>query len=101
MPITQTIKNAAIKAKNFVTEHKQTIFNSVMLVGISGVAAAVVYATRENNLQNKNVSQLNNNQIYFRIRTYEIEREIGMPVHRDDKRYMEIIESGDLTIPTR
>lgn len=91
MPISQKIKDVATKAKSFVSEHKQAIFNTVMFVGLSGVAAAVAVATRENSLQNENDYMLMQRQDYARGRIYDIERQAGMPVHSDDQRYHDAI----------
>ena len=93
MPISQKIKEVATKAKSFVSEHKQTIFNTVMFVGLSGVSAAVVVLTRENNLQNQNDYMLMNRQDYARERIYDVERQVGMPVNSDDQRYHDYRES--------
>ena len=93
MPISQKIKDVATKAKSFVSEHKQAIFNTVMFVGLSGVSAAVVVLTRENNLQNQNDYMLMNRQDYARVRIYDVERQVGMPVNSDDQRYHDYRES--------
>ena len=93
MPIPQKIKDVANKAKSFVIEHKQAVFNTVMFVGLSGVAAAVAVATRENSLQNENDYMLMNRQDYARERIYDVERQVGMPVNSDDQRYHDYRES--------
>ena len=93
MPISQKIKDVATKAKSFVSEHKQAIFNTVMFVGLSGVSAAVVALTRENNLQNQNDEMLMNRHDYARDRIYKIERSVGMPVHEHDQRHHDYLES--------
>ena len=93
MPISQKIKDVAGKAKSFVIEHKQTIFNTVMFVGLAGVSAAVVVLTKENDLQNQNDDMLMNRQDYARGRIYDIERHVGMPVHKHDQRYHDYLES--------
>ena len=93
MPISQKIKDVAGKAKSFVSEHKQAIFNTVMFVGLSGVSAAVVVLTKENNLQNQNDYMLMNRQDYARERIYDVERQVGMPVNSDDQRYHDYRES--------
>ena len=93
MPISQKIKDVATKAKSFVSEHKQAICNTVMFVGLSGVSAAVVVLTRENNLQNQNDYMLMNRQDYARERIYDVERQVGMPVNSDDVRYHDYRES--------
>ena len=93
MPISQKIKDVANKAKSFVIEHKQAVFNTVMFVGLSGVAAAVAVATRENSLQNENDHMLMNRQDYARGRIYDIERQVGMPVHEHDQRHHDHLES--------
>ena len=93
MPIPQKIKDVAGKAKSFVIEHKQTIFNTVMFVGLAGVSAAVVVLTKENDLQNQNDDMLMNRQDYARERIYDVERQVGMPVNSDDQRYHDYRES--------
>ena len=93
MPIPQKIKDVANKAKSFVIEHKQAVFNTVMFVGLSGVAAAVAVATRENSLQNENDYMLMRRQDYARERIYDIERQAGMPVNSDDVRYHDYREA--------
>lgn len=93
MPISQKIKDVANKAKSFVLEHKQAVFNGVMLVGLSGVSAAVVYLTRVSDIQNQNDYALIGRQDYARERIYDIERQVGMPVNSDDQRYHDYRES--------
>lgn len=93
MPIIDKIKEAATRTKTFVVEHKQTIFNTVMFVGLTGVSAAVVALTKENNLQNQNDYMLMNRQDYSRERIYDIERHVGMPVHEHDQRHHDYLES--------
>lgn len=93
MPIPQKIEDVAGKAKSFVIEHKQTIFNTVMFVGLTGVSAAVIALTKENDLQNQNDYMLMNRQDYSRSRIYDIERQVGMPVNSDDQRYHDYRES--------
>ena len=93
MPIPQKIKDVAGKAKSFVIEHKQTIFNTVMFVGLTGVSAAVIALTKENDLQNQNDYMLMNRQVYARGRIYDVERHVGMPVNSDDQRYHDYRES--------
>ena len=91
MPISQKIKDVANKAKSFVIEHKQTVFNTVMFVGLTGVSAAVIALTKENYLQNQNDYMLMNRQDYARERIYDVERQVGMPVNSDDQRYHDAI----------
>ena len=93
MPISQKIKDVATKAKSFVSEHKQAIFNTVMFVGLTGVSAAVIALTKENDLQNQNDQMLMNRQDYVRDRIYDVERHVGMPVHKHDQRHHDYLES--------
>ena len=93
MPISQKIKDVANEAKSFVIEHKQAVFNTMMFVGLTGVSAAVIALTKENDLQNQNDYMLMNRQDYSRSRIYDIERQVGMPVHSDDQRYHDYLES--------
>ena len=93
MPISQKIKEVATKAKSFVIEHKQAVFNTVMFVGISGVAVAVTVLTRESTDHYENARKLVDRQDYARERIYDIERQAGMPVNSDDQRYHDYRES--------
>lgn len=93
MPLTQKIKNVATNAKKFVIEHKQTVFNTVMLVGLSGVSAAVIYLTRETKELGKDDAFLYGRIDYGRGRIYNIERQAGMPVHKDDQRHHDYLEA--------
>lgn len=97
MPISQKIKDVATKAKSFVSEHKQAIFNTVMFVGLAGVSAAVVVLTRTQDeiidVTADNDSMLMRRQDYARERIYDVERQVGMPVNSDDQRYHDYRES--------
>ena len=53
MPIYQKIKDVANEAKSFVIEHKQAVFNTMMFVGLTGVSAAVIVLTKENDLRTR------------------------------------------------
>lgn len=97
MPIIDKIKEAAARTKTFVVEHKQAVFNGVMLVGMTGAAAAlyvlhksldeVDQATRDS------VGMLADRQDYARDRIYKIERSVGMPVHKHDQRHHDYLQS--------
>lgn len=93
MPISQKIKDVANKAKSFVIEHKQAVFNTVMFVGLTGVSAAVVYLTRETKELGKDDVFLYERGNYSRSRIYDIERQVGMPVHEHDQRHHDYLES--------
>ena len=97
MPIPQKIKDVAGKAKSFVIEHKQAVFNTVMFVGLTGVSAAVVVLTRTQDeiidVTADNDSMLMRRQDYARGRIYDIERQVGMSVNSDDQRYHDYRES--------
>ena len=97
MPISQKIKDVANKAKSFVIEHKQAVFNTVMFVGLTGVSAAVVVLNRTihqlDETAGGNDYMLMNRQDYARERIYDIERQAGMPVNSDDVRYHDYREA--------
>jgi hypothetical protein len=97
MPIPQKIKDVATKAKSFVNTHKQTIFNTVMFVGLAGVSAAVVVLTRTQDeiidVTADNDSMLMRRQDYARERIYDVERHVGMPVNSDDQRHHDYLQS--------
>lgn len=91
MPIIQKLHTVATKAKSYVLENKQTILNTVMFLGLTGVSAAVVVLTRENKYHYENAYHLEKRTDYIRERMYFDRVELGLPVHTDDARAHELI----------
>lgn len=87
MTINSTIRNAAGKAKTFVSEHKQVLFNVATFVAISGIGAAVIFLNRENLEQNGSINKLHNNANYLRDHVYDLEQKAGIPVLPNDEAY--------------
>jgi hypothetical protein len=95
MSVIDKIKTASAKTKLFVNEHKQTVLNVTMLLGLAGAAAAIgVLSRRIEHLDytaGDNDAMLLARHNYTRGRIYEIERHLDMPVHPHDQRVHEAI----------